>query len=52
MIPEGESPLQANWWSLLVSRKVVSREANTEESETTNFGTDEQKQYTEARSRG
>ena len=47
-IPESENLLQASWWSLLVSRKVVCRETCTEGSETTNSGTDEQKRYTEA----
>ncbi len=44
-IPEGASPLQASWQRLLVSHKVVCRKTCTEESGTTNFGTDEQKRY-------
>ncbi len=48
IIPEGVSPLQASWWSLLVSRKVVYCEVYTEGSETTKSGTDEQERYTEA----
>jgi hypothetical protein len=51
-IPESASLSQASWWSLLVSRKVVCREACIEGSETTNSGTDEQERYTEAGERG
>ncbi len=43
IIPEGANPLQASWWSLLVSRKLVYREESSEESGTTKSGTDEQK---------
>jgi hypothetical protein len=44
-IPEGVSPLQASWRSLLVSRKVVNRKVCTEGSETTNFCTDGQEMH-------
>ena len=45
---EGESPSQAIWRCLLVSRKVADREVRTEGSETTKSGTDEQERHTEA----
>jgi len=50
LFPEGENPLCAGGRSpeALASRKVASREAYTEGSETAKSGTDEQKRNTEA----
>ena len=52
LIPKGASPLQASWYMSVASGKVVHREVWTEESQTANSGTDEQKLHTEAKLSG
>ena len=39
IIPEGESPLRASWWSSLASDKLVHREVSSEGSECWRIGT-------------